>query len=137
MACELQLGVWQPVNFFNPIQVGDLGNFGTIGWFGMEWPSILLKVYEAVNHISPSFMWNIFTPKESRYNLRKKNQLRINHSRTKGGMHSLSIYGAKLWNHLPDNFKNCELQDFKDKLASWYPPKCRCSACRSWILFEF
>ena len=93
--------------------------------------SILLEVYKAVKHISPSFMWNLFTPKESRYNLRNKNQLCINHSRTKGGMNSLSIYGAKLWNQLPDNFKNCELQDFKAKLASWYPPKCRCSACRS------
>ena len=72
-----------------------------------------------------------------RKQIQSQKQKSINHSRTKVGMNSLSIYGAKLRNQLPDNFENCELQDFKDKLASWYPPKCYCSACRSWILLEF
>ena len=91
--------------------------------------SILLEVYKAVNHISPSFMWDLFTQKQNRYNLRKSNQLCIKHSRTKAGMKSLSIYGASLWNQLPDDYKDCDINTFKAKLANWSPSECKCNLC--------
>jgi hypothetical protein len=93
--------------------------------------SIILEVYKAVNHISPPFMWNLFTPKENRYNLRRNNQMCIQHSRTKAGMKSLAIHGAQLWNQLSDDFKNCDLTTFKSRLSDWSPTECRCNLCNA------
>ena len=92
--------------------------------------AILVEVYKSVNRLSPPFMWNLFEVKSTRYNLRKNNQLCIQHSRTvKLGQNSLRIHGAKLWNLLSDNFKNCDLNTFKDRVKSWSPPTCKCSGC--------
>ena len=43
---------------------------------------ILVEVYKAVMHLSPPFMWGVFTQKLTRYNLRNSNQLNIPHSNT-------------------------------------------------------
>ena len=93
--------------------------------------SIILEVYKAQKGISPSFMRDFFVAKESKYNLRRTNQLCVNHCRTKAGMKSLSVYGASLWKQLTDDFKNCDLNAFKLKLQNWYPTTCKCSACDS------
>ena len=58
---------------------------------------ILVEVYKAVMHLSPPFMWDLFTPKFTNYNLRNSNQLYIPHSNTtKYGLRSFSAYGATL-----------------------------------------
>ena len=43
---------------------------------------ILVEVYKAVMHLSPPFMWGVFTHTLTRYNLRNSNQLNIPHSNT-------------------------------------------------------
>ena len=94
--------------------------------------AILIEVFKSVNHLSPSFMWDLFEVRTTRYNLRNNNQLCVGHSRTvRQGQLSLRVYGAKLWNSLPDDFKNCDFKTFKHKVSSWTPPTCKCSSCRS------
>ena len=76
---------------------------------------ILVEVYKAVMHLSPPFMWGVFTQKLTRYNLRNSNQLNIPHSNTtKYNLRSFSTYGATLWNSLPGHIKSCgDLNSFK------------------------
>ena len=66
-------------------------------------------------HLSPPFMWGVFTPKLMSYNLRNSNKLYIPHmNTTKYGLRSFSAYGATLWNSLPGHIKSCgDLNSFK------------------------
>ena len=48
------------------------------------------------------------------------------------GQRSLRFYGAKLWNELPNSYKdNMSLKDFKNLLNSWDGPQCRCAFCKA------
>ena len=75
---------------------------------------ILVEVYKAVMHLSPRFMWCVFTPKLTSYNLQNSNKLYIPHlNTTKYGLRSFSAYGATLWNSLPGQIKLCgDLKQF-------------------------
>ena len=82
--------------------------------------AILLEVYKSVNHLSPRFLWDIFTAKEAKYNLRKQDQLSRNCCRTnRFGLNTFKDYGAKLWNTIPDNIKSKDLDGFKLWLETW------------------
>ena len=94
--------------------------------------AILIEVYKALHHISPAFMWDLFTPKVTRYNLRNSNQLCIPHvNSTKYGLRCLSVSGATLWNSLPNHTKSCdELRVFKLSMETWHDIPCKCKMCK-------
>ena len=55
---------------------------------------LVKEVYKSVNRLNPTFMWNIFTSKEVRYNLRSSNLLNIHHASTYSyGLHSFTLSG--------------------------------------------
>ena len=93
---------------------------------------ILVEVYKTVMHLSPPFMWGVFTQKLTRYNLRNSNQLNIPHSNTtKYGLRSFSTYGATLWNSLPGHIKSCgDLNSFKTCMQTWQDIPCKCNMCK-------
>ena len=92
---------------------------------------ILVEVYKAVMHLSPPFMWDLFTPKLTNYNLRNSNQLYIPHSNTtKYGLRSFSAYGATLWKSPTGHIKSCgDLNSFKTCMKTWQDIPCKCSMC--------
>ena len=68
---------------------------------------LVKEVCKSVNRLNPTFMWNIFTSKEVRYNLRSSNLLNIHHASTYlYGLHSFTFWGSITWNKLPDTIKN-------------------------------
>lgn len=86
--------------------------------------SILVEVFKALHKISPPFMWDLFSYKKVPYNLRGANhQVFLKQCRTKAyGLNSLSYYGAKLWNSLPEAMRDCEdLKSFEIGLQKWTP----------------
>ena len=93
---------------------------------------ILVDVYKAVMHLSPPFMWGLFTHKLTNYNLRNTNQLNIPHSNTTTyGLRSFSTYGATLWNSLPGHIKSCgEINSFKTCTKTWQDIPCKCNMCK-------
>ena len=69
--------------------------------------AILMDVYKNLLHASPAFMWNSYTPKLTKYNLRNTNTLCVPQSNTtRYGLQTLTACGAKLWNSLPNNIKS-------------------------------
>ena len=94
--------------------------------------AILIEVYKALHHISPAFMWDLFTPKVTRYNLRNSNRLCVPHvNSTKYGLRCLSVSGATLWNSLPNHTKSCdELRVFKLSMETWHDIPCKCKMCK-------
>ena len=71
--------------------------------------SILIEVYKALNGLSPLYVSNLFKEKHSNYDLVRKNQLTLVHHRTKAyGLQTFSHQGARMWNALPNSFKDIE-----------------------------
>ena len=94
---------------------------------------ILVEVYKAVMHLSPPFMWGLFTQKLlTSYNLRNSNKLYIPHlNTTKFGLRSFSAYGATLWNSLPGHIKSCgDLNSFKTCMKTWQDIPRKCNMCK-------
>ena len=89
------------------------------------------EVYKSVNRLNPTFMWNIFTSKEVRYNLRSSNLLNIHNASTYSyGLHSFTFRCSITWNKLHDTIKNAE------NLATLVVPKtliipCTCKICKT------
>ena len=61
------------------------------------------EVYKSLNRLSPEIAWDIFTPKQSRYNLRQGSSLIIPKARTTRGTNSFNFRAALAWNYLPQH----------------------------------
>ena len=94
--------------------------------------SLALEVFKALNHVSPSFICDIFKEnvRTHRYNLRG-NALIHSHSRTtRFGLHSFNHLGVSVWNSLPVHFRETtDFNTFKGLIKTWYGNSCRCSFC--------
>ena len=86
--------------------------------------AILIDIFKNLMHQSPAFTWNSYKPKHINYNLRNTNTLCIPHSKTTiYGLQTLTAYGAKLWNSLPNNITSCtDLNHFKSAIETWQEP---------------
>ena len=79
-------------------------------------------------------MKDIFVFQENEtYNLRSGNHLeRKNIRTTQYGIESVSNLGAKSWNLLLREIKNCSsLTVFKNEIRKWTPEKCPCKLCET------
>ena len=66
---------------------------------------LIVEVYKCLNNISPPFTWNYFKQKNSPYNLRNTQQLKLSKCRTKAyGLNTTLFKGVPLWNKLPNDF---------------------------------
>ena len=114
--------------FYSELLIIDENN--TIHQNNMKF--LVKEVYKSVNRLNPTFMWNIFTCKEIRYNLRSSNLLNIHHASTYSyGLHSFTFRGSITWDKLPDTIKNAEnLATLIDVLKSLIIP-CTCTICKT------
>ena len=93
---------------------------------------IATEVFKAVNNLTPSYISDLFKIKVNTANLRRRKKLEIpSINTTTFGLHSISHYGAKLWNELPETFRICEsLSEFKRMIKNWSGSSCKCTLCR-------
>ena len=82
-------------------------------------------------NLNPSFMSDLFVRKESPYNLRKSNLLKLPEAKSSEyGTDSVFFQGSLFWNSLPDNVKNLRsVPNFKKALKS-LNFTCTCQLCR-------
>ena len=88
-------------------------------------------------HLSPPFMWSLFRPKLTSYNLINSNKLYIPHmNTTKCGLRSFSAYGSTLWISLPgQSIKLCgDLKSCKTCMKTWQGIPGKCNMCK--LLFS-
>ena len=70
---------------------------------------ILTLVYKSLNGLAPEYITNMFSLKTRSINLRTSGTHSLFVPRvntTKYGLHSLSYYGSKLWNSLPNTTRS-------------------------------
>lgn len=93
--------------------------------------NVALEVFKILNKQGPSYLHDLVTIKNSSYNFRYTNCAEIPRPRTERyGKNSFRYSAAKLWNSLPDEFRQCSsYSQFSSLIGSWSTPECHCSAC--------
>ena len=88
------------------------------------------EVFKTIKSSNPDFMYT-YLKKDSHFAWRK-NDLVINRAKTATfGEKSLRTLGPKIWNSLPEDFKDLtSLQKFTEFIKTWYEPECKCSVCK-------
>ena len=95
---------------------------------------MMLFVYKCNNNVGPTYLHNMFKPKDNIYKLRNKYVLEQPLFNTVTyGKRSLKYEGSKLWNTLDNDVKN-SLNSFKMYIKQWQGFSCKCSYCTYCIL---
>lgn len=92
---------------------------------------IVSEIFKIINGTAPSFLNELFTKKEVKYDYRDNNILIVPEFKTiTYGKNSLRYQGTKLWNSLDQEMKNVDsLDEFRKKVVTWKGPKCMCGVC--------
>ena len=93
---------------------------------------LVTEIFKTLNNLNPSFMKKYFCIKETGYNLRKGQILRLPPTNTSSyGINSIQFRGNMVWNNLPSEIKNCEsVLELKRKLKLYRSIDCSCLICR-------
>ena len=76
---------------------------------------LLIEIFKSLNKLNPSFMWNLFEKKTTKYNLKSVDTLKLQTTNTrKFGLNSIIFRGSILWNNIPNDIKTSKnLCEFK------------------------
>ena len=106
-------------------------NFLKISHLSMETKSfrtMFHEMFKTLNNLNPVFMKDIFhySPNVTH----EKHNLYIQ-NKTNFGNKSLRVFGANIWNTLPEYFKSTtSLLEFKKLIKTWPGQKYKCSVCK-------
>ena len=91
--------------------------------------NLALEMSKTINDLNPSFMKSIFSAKLNARVRPYEILIKVRKSAIFGGK-SLATLGPKIWNALPQNIKpeNTYVK-FKQYIATWFGPKCKCNVC--------
>jgi len=86
---------------------------------------LVTEMFKIKKGISPEIMGDVFKPRECRYNLRNMSDFKSHCVKTVHfGTETVSFLGPKLWNILPNEFKEIDdINAFKTKIKNWVPQK--------------
>ena len=90
------------------------------------------EVFKCLNNINPGLIKDLFTKKNSNFNLRNSNLLELNRARTMTyGLKSIVYRGSRAWNDLSPRLKAASsLNEFKNLLKDEQIIKCNCHLCQ-------
>ena len=115
---------------------GLLTKDGSVSIHHRNLQTLATEFYKIKNGLSPELFTEIFArEKESYYNIRRCNDLRIPSIRTLyHGSESISFLGPKIWNiHLDENKQQTFLNSFKKSVKKWKPHGCPCRLCKVYV----
>ena len=91
---------------------------------------IAIEVYKANRNLSPTYIQELFSQKESSYDARSVRMELPKFNTKTFGKNSISYKGAYIWNDLPSDVRNAiSLSDFKNIIKNWNGPFCQCKMC--------
>ena len=93
------------------------------------------EICKTKNELSPKIMEEIFTFKNVDYDLRNNTSLKIGNLKTVYyGTESLTNLGAKIWNLLPNEYKELKsLSTFKSRISNWVTDECPCRMSKNHV----
>jgi len=89
------------------------------------------EFFKMYNKDGPSYLHDFVEIKEHSYNFRYSNTVRLPKPRTtRYGINSFRYTAAKLWNNLPNHFRQISsFNSFKSMLGYWNGSVCSCPSC--------
>ena len=77
--------------------------------------TLLIEIYKSINNLSPPIMKKFFDLKNTRYDLRSKQLLKLPEtSFSRYGTQALCFKDSLIWNTVPNKIKNIDnIEDFK------------------------
>ena len=93
--------------------------------------TLLIEIYKSINNLSPPIMKVFFDLKNTRYDLRSKQLLKLPETSTSTyATQTLCFKGNLIWNTARNKFKNIDnIEDFKKHIKDWKPTTCSCKPC--------
>ena len=109
---------------YNSSYIELLGKAGTTTLLIQRLRLIALTVFKSLHGLNPPCLNDMFTHKSVPYEMRDSSLLEQSRCRTtQFGLRSISYIGVKLWNDLPNDFKEAtDFTDFKMILQTWTGP---------------
>ena len=97
--------------------------------------NIAIEVYQALHNLSSVLMSDLFSSKNTTYNLRGGGKLKMSDIKTRNyGSETISYLAPKVWDLVPDEIKSISSLDvFKRKIKAWGPTSCPCRLCKSYV----
>ena len=98
---------------------------------------LMTEIYNSMNHLNPSMIWEFHEKKHKTYNLRMQNLCKLPLTKTQGygQQESRSFRGSLLWNNLDDSVKNePALSVFKKRIQDWVGNKYTCNYATNFFL---
>ena len=69
----------------------------------------MIEIYKNMNHLNPSYIWELFVKKDIPYNFRTKKLCRLPSAQShRYGLNSLSFRGSPLWNAPDDELQTAD-----------------------------
>ena len=97
---------------------------------------LAIEMFKVNNGLSVQLVRENFHFVENHYNFRHQSgkKLKVNHVETETyGKQSISYFGPKIWNSIPQEIKNVtNLATFKTKIKHW-KPICSCRICKIYV----
>ena len=96
--------------------------------------TLLIEIYQSLNHINPPIMQGFFDLKVTPYSLRNNNMPRLPKTNTsRYGMEARCFKGSIIWNTVPNRYKDLNSFDkFKQQIKMWKPTTCTCELCKAY-----
>ena len=87
-----------------------------------------LLIFKTKNELNPKIKGMV-------YNLRNNSSLKIGNLKTVFyETESFNNLGAKIWNLLPDEYKELiSLSTFKSRISNWVTDECPCRMCKNYV----
>ena len=96
---------------------------------------LMTEIYKTKSGLSPPFMKDIFTERNTGYNLKHGNDSQIPKVHTTTyRIETISFLGNRLWSTLPNIVKQAStLPIFKNYIKCWKGENCHCRLCKTYI----
>ena len=93
--------------------------------------TLALETFRIIHKETPVYLHDIINVKHNSYSFRYSNLVEIPQVRTTFyGKNSFRFGAAKLWNSLPNSFRQISsFNQFKSQITRWEGESCKCSAC--------
>ena len=100
--------------------------------------TLALETFRIIHKETPVYLHDIINVKHNSYSFRYSNLVEIPQVRTTFyGKNSFRFGAAKLWNSLPNSFRQISsFNQFKSQITSWEGESCKCSACMCVYMFS-
>ena len=93
--------------------------------------TLLIEIYKSINNLSPPIMKDFFDLRNTRYDLRSRQLLKLPETSTsRYDTQALCFKGSLIWNTIPSKFKTIDnIEDFKKHIKYWKPTTCSRKLC--------